>query len=107
MSDPNDDSNPDPKKPDPPAEGALAGLRQRLDDVDRQLLDALASRQRLIGEASLREAPLDFLRDLCGPGPMDVLPAIVSQRLLPSSISPQNPAPDKNGDGLLGGPRSS
>ncbi len=58
MSDEGDERNPD-------ATGdGLAGLRERLDEVDQQLLDALASRQRLIGEAArVKAAEADFIRD--------------------------------------------
>jgi len=72
MSDERDDGKPDEARDasdgrgggEGGGEGGLAGLRDRLDEVDRQLLEALASRQRLIGEAArVKAAEADFIRD--------------------------------------------
>jgi len=44
--------------------GDLAELRRRLDEVDQSLLEALAARQRLIGEAArVKASAADFVRD--------------------------------------------
>lgn len=54
----------DETKRDDAGDGGLSGLRDRLDEVDQRLLDALASRQRLIGEAArVKAAEADFIRD--------------------------------------------
>jgi len=45
-------------------DGGLDDLRARLDAVDQQLLDVLAARQRLIGDAArVKAAGADFVRD--------------------------------------------